>query len=292
MCRFALYLGARIPLASLVTDPAHSIVRQSHHSRERAEPLNGDGFGVAWYTPEFSPQPAVFRDLTPAWNNQNLINIARVTTSHCILAHVRAASAGPVAQLNCHPFAADRFTFMHNGDVAGFGSIRRRLLEGLSDEAFHAISRSTDSEHVFALFLDQHRRLGGHAGVEIMADALEATIAEISSLATAAGSNDDSYLNLAVSDGLSAVVSRHSTGAPEEANSLYLHDGGNYVCEQGVCRMAPEGNGHGAVLIASEPLTAESSWRQVPTNHLVMVDPQRRLTIRAIAACASPNPVA
>ena len=284
MCRFALYLGARIPIASLVTEPAYSIVQQSHHSRERSEPLNGDGFGVAWYKPEVSHQPAMFKDLTPAWNNQNLIHMARVSTSHCILAHVRAASSGPVAQLNCHPFAADRFSFMHNGDVAGFGSIRRQLTEGLSDEAFHSISGSTDSEHVFALFLDHHRRAGSHSGVEALGDALEATIEQVTTLTTQAGSNDHSYLNLAVSDGECAAVSRHTSGPAEEANSLYLHDGGNYVCEDGVCRMAPEGEGHGAVIVASEPLTAEPTWQAVPPNHLVSVDARREVSLRPLGA--------
>ena len=64
MCRFALYLGPPITLGSLVTEPAHSIIHQSFESRER-EPLNGDGFGVAWYVRELSPRPATFRAISP-----------------------------------------------------------------------------------------------------------------------------------------------------------------------------------------------------------------------------------
>ncbi|MCH7537799.1 MAG: class II glutamine amidotransferase [Proteobacteria bacterium] len=51
--------------------------------------------------------------------------MARVVHSHCIIAHVRAAT--PVTQLNCHPFSWGRFTFAHNGEVGGFDSIRRHL---------------------------------------------------------------------------------------------------------------------------------------------------------------------
>ncbi len=100
----------------------------------------------------------MFRAITPAWNNTNLQSLARVTCSGCILAHVRAATMGAAAaELNCHPFTAGPYAFMHNGDVAGFSAIRRSMLERLSDEAFASIRGNTDSEHVFALFQDQAR---------------------------------------------------------------------------------------------------------------------------------------
>lgn len=155
MCRFALYLGSPILVRSLITDPTHSIIHQSFHSRERKEPLNGDGFGMAWFMPEFTPEPAIFKDVQPAWNNSNLLHLARVTRSSCLLAHVRAASPGlPVSYLNCHPFARGPFAFMHNGSVGGFREMVRELRSGLSDVAYDQIQGSTDSEHVFALFSD------------------------------------------------------------------------------------------------------------------------------------------
>ena len=50
-------------------------------------------------------EPAVFRSITPAWNNRNLQNLARVVASDCILAHVRAATqSSGVNEANCHPF--------------------------------------------------------------------------------------------------------------------------------------------------------------------------------------------
>lgn len=66
------YQGKEIPVADLVTRPENSLIHQSTHARERPEPLNGDGFGLAWYVPD-DPQPARFRSLTPAWNNANLV---------------------------------------------------------------------------------------------------------------------------------------------------------------------------------------------------------------------------
>ena len=65
MCRFALYLGPDIPIASLVTEPANSIIHQSFHSHLREEPLNGDGFGLAWYPSREAPLPFLKRSARP-----------------------------------------------------------------------------------------------------------------------------------------------------------------------------------------------------------------------------------
>ncbi|MDT8450859.1 MAG: class II glutamine amidotransferase, partial [Wenzhouxiangellaceae bacterium] len=76
MCRFTFYMGDNIAVADLVTRPENSLIHQSAHAKERPEPLNGDGFGLAWYVPD-DPKPARFRSLTPAWSNANLAELAR-----------------------------------------------------------------------------------------------------------------------------------------------------------------------------------------------------------------------
>jgi len=284
MCRFALYLGPPIVLDTLVTKPVNSIIHQSFHSHERKEPLNGDGFGVAWYVPELSPTPALFRSITPAWNNDNLLSLAGVTLSECILAHVRAASPGlPVTQTNCHPFTHGRYSFMHNGAIGGFDRVRRALLQSLSDEAFRAIHGTTDSELMFAMFLDHHKRLEAPEAAGAMALALEATIQQVVKAAEAAGVVEPSYLNLAVADGRRAVVSRFTSGAPAEAASLYVHEGKQYVCEEGLCRMVSPDVGRGAVLVCSEPLSQDEGWERVPPNQMVVVGDDRSVSLRACA---------
>jgi predicted glutamine amidotransferase len=272
MCRFILYRGSEITLSSLITEPSNSLIHQSFHSHEREEPLNGDGFGVAWYVPEMSDQPALFSAVTPAWNNTNLRYLARVTKSPCVLAHIRAATPGlPVTRLNCHPFLWGPFAFMHNGHVGGFQTLRRRLLERLSDEAFSLIGGSTDSETVFALFVDHYRRLDHEDPAEKLALALAGAIDEVEELRREAGVEQDSQLNFAVSDGRAAVVSRFSSGAPGTAPSLYVHKGSRFVClEDSYCMVDPD-FGHGAVIVASERLSGDPYWHRVKSNHLVVV---------------------
>lgn len=280
MCRFVLYLGPPLTLSSLFVEPSHSLIRQSIHALERDEPLNGDGFGVAWYAHEVSPNPAAFRSVTPAWSNRNLLEIARVTRSRCILAHVRAATQGlSVAETNCHPFSHDRWAFMHNGDLGAFSKIRREMLSTLSERAFSAVSGSTDSEHLFAMVLDRLLASGGET-VEQLAEALVDGVDHALSLSRSVGSEVHSYLNLALTNGDAAVACRLTTDKPAHADSLYLHTGRKYVCEDGVCRMISPEAGQGAVIVSSEPLSDDMGWQKIPVNQLVVIRPDRTTDLR------------
>lgn len=284
MCRFVLYLGPPLTLQSLFVEPSHSLIKQSVHALERDEPLNGDGFGVAWYAPDISPEPASFRSITPAWNNRNLLQIARVTRSGCIMAHVRAATQGiSVAETNCHPFTHGRFAFMHNGDLGEFPRIRREMLALLSERAFMAVQGSTDSEHIFALVLDRLLASGGET-VEDLAEALVDGVDHAVGLSRSVGPEVHSYLNLAVTNGKCAVACRFTTDDPAHADSLYMHTGRRYVCEGGVCRMIAPEAGQGAVIVSSEPLSEDPGWQKVPVNHLVMIREDRTTELRPWSA--------
>lgn len=76
MCRLMAYKGTPILLDELLYKPKNSLINQSINAKELEEPLNGDGFGVGWYTQAISPEPATFVSLNPAWSNRNLHNPA------------------------------------------------------------------------------------------------------------------------------------------------------------------------------------------------------------------------
>lgn len=267
MCRFVLYLGPRTRLSSLLVDPAHSLIRQSTSSREREEPLNGDGFGVGWYARELAAEPAVFRSITPAWNNRNLQNLARVVTSDCVLAHVRAATqSSGVNEANCHPFRWREFLCMHNGDIGDFRLVRRKLLASVCDEAFGNVYGSTDSEHFFALYIDSWLGSDEPDRALRMARSLAGAIARTLDLVRGAGTGSPSYLNVAISDGENAVVSRFTDDAEVAPESLYYFSGSLYpsVGEQtGVSRQC--------VTVSSERLTADHGWEEVPAGRIIVL---------------------
>ena len=269
-------------LSDLITEPDNSLIHQSYQSRERDEPLNGDGFGVAWYMPHISSTPGQFRSVSPAWSNQNLKHLTRITESQCVLAHVRAASDGlHVAEANCHPFVAGPFAFMHNGELGGFQLDRRQLVARLSDRAFNIIEGSTDSEFLFAYFLDRWDAMAEEPDAgQRLAAALAATIGETLALSRVGGPT--SYLNIAVTDGQRAAISRVSSDPEADAETLHLHTGKVYRCVDGVCRLHEPAGHAGAVIVSSEKLSEDPGWSMVPKNHLVLVQPDRSVQVRAL----------
>ena len=277
MCRFVVYKGPGLRLASLITEPEHSLIHQSYKSEMRLEPLNGDGFGVAWYAHGVSPKPACFRSIQPAWNNANLRELARVTRSPMIFAHVRAATEGlEVGELNCHPFTAGHLTFMHNGRIVGFPTIKRRLQRDLSDEAFLSIRGTTDSENLFAVFQDAHARHAELDGADRLAESLRSTIESVISLGA-----ESCTLNMAVTDGDHVAVSRFADGP--KVPSLFFSRGRRFHCEDGVCHMESGTGGNGAVLVASEPLSETPGWQEVPENHLLLIRENSDVELQAVA---------
>jgi len=271
MCRFTFYMGAPISLGSLITEPTHSLIKQSFDSKERSEPLNGDGFGVAWYA-NADDEAAVFRSITPAWNNGNLHDLSRVTQSGCIVAHVRAATQGlGVSEFNCHPFKSNKLTFCHNGDIGGFEKVRRPLVNSLSDHAYDSIKGSTDSEHLFALILDQLREQSNNDSIEAMASAMQNAVNSVNSLMREHAPDNHCYLNLVLTNGEEAVVSRYTSDQDEKASSLYISQGKRYVCEEGMCNMLSDSSDN-AVIVSSEPLSSDASWQEVPVNHMLLIN--------------------
>ncbi len=281
MCRFTFYHGPTMRLSALVTEPENSLIHQSFASRERREPLNGDGFGVAWYAQHGAP--GRFRSVTPAWNNANLLSLAGVVQSTCVLAHVRAATQiRSVSEANCHPFVSGRYAFMHNGDLGGFARVRRALLARLSDASFQMVGGQTDTEHLFGLVLD--RLAGGDpkGGVEHLARALREALEEALALVERYAPGEPSYLNLVLTNGEVAVASRFTTDESYDGESLYWNSGKRYVCDGGVCRMlAPDLEG-GAVLVSSEPLSEDPGWEKVPRNHLLVIDADHTARIEPV----------
>ena len=288
MCRFLAYAGAPLLLADLLYRPTNSLIMQSYKARERAEPLNGDGFGVGWYVPDVDPTPCVQRTVMPAWSNRNLQNLAVKVRATCLFAHVRAASPGmAVMESNVHPFVYDRFMWMHNGAVAGFERIKRTLRESLKDEFYNMVLGTTDSEHAFALFLNSLRVPFGEARSEDMRAAVVETIVRLNEWTRGAGVLEPSHYNFAVTDGETIIISRYCSAEGLPGNSLHISRGRRFEClPGGLCDMhsvrSPEERA-AAVIVASERLTDDpEDWLDVPDNHIVTVTPDLNVRVEPI----------
>ena len=284
MCRFTLYLGPPVRMSTLLTEPSHSLMRQSYQARERAEPTNGDGFGVGWYAPRLNDEPAVFHQVTPAWSSRNLFSMAKVIASPCVMAHVRAASPGSDVNLaNCHPFAWGNYLLMHNGRIGSFRKVRRRLLESLTDQAFDIVKGSTDTEHLFAVFVDEIVRNGcpvdpggrgapTNDGAHELARRLMAAIQRVLVLVAEEPGGEASFLNVAVSDGKHAAVCRYTDDEREAPETLYYLHGELYEpAGRAFAEPRPEDHGE-AIVVSSERLTEDPRWREVPAGAVLALD--------------------
>lgn len=289
MCRLLIYKGTRpIQLSHLLTRPAHSIINQAFDSRLRVDlrrPINGDGFGVGWYDSvydeELGREPCIFTSITPAWNNANLTRLAEKIKSPLIFGHVRATTAGSLSLDNCHPWKHGTLMWMHNGAIAEFHKIKRKLQARLPDDVFSVVQGNTDSEWSFGLFLsllpDPHAK---QFTPNVLRDTMLATIATLNELAHDAGITEPSLMNFCVTDGESVVATRYISSKHDEAASLYFSSGTSFqeYATGGHYKMSKLDKRENIILIASEPLTFEKAdWMEIKTNTLIMITPRMNL---------------
>ncbi len=281
MCRFLAYKGAPILMDQLLYQPKNSLIHQSYHALERSDPVNGDGFGIGWYVPEISPEPARYLSIKPAWNDMNLRSLAPKTMAGCFFAHVRDANIGAVTELNCHPFQYGPLLLMHNGHIEGFCNIKRKIRSLLRQDIYDWLNGETDTQHFFALFLNcllTNKKHGFKA--EDYKQALYRAIEHLHIITAEIQPGKHFYLNLAITDGSSVLACRYDSNPQVEAPTLYYSSGGYFQCSDGVCRMHRAHNSEKSVLIASEKLTtADQDWHKIPEQHLVIITGNLDVTV-------------
>ena len=251
MCRLLGYLGPPIALDYLLYKPEHSLIVQSYQPREmNSGLLNADGFGVGWYHSQRNTDPFTYKNIIPIWNDINLPSLGRYVESGCVLASVRSATPGQAVDLsNCQPFEYQRLLCIHNGRIENFRQrLYRPLRDRLGDVAYQSIKGSTDSEHLFALLINE---LQANPSVTLE-QALQTALLTLDELAKS--HQVVASANLLVSDGHHLVASRFASGTL--APSLYwLRDDPAF----------PE-----AVIIASEPLF-DGNWNRFPEQSILSV---------------------
>jgi glutamine amidotransferase len=252
MCRWIAYRGEQIPLEHYVTAPAHSLIEQSIRALESTAATNGDGFGLGWYGEH--PEPGLYREVRPAWSDENLRYLCRHIRSHLFFAHVRAATATPTTRPNCHPFVCSRWMFMHNGSVGNWARVRRKVEALIPDELYPSRIGTTDSEAVFLAIL----------GAGAARDPVAATLRTLAALAEIGRPHKDPLrFTAALTDGRNVYAFRFA--ANDEANTLYY-------------RVA-----NGDLLLVSEPLDDKrEEWIPVPPNHMLLARDGKALELAPI----------
>ncbi|MGU3538813.1 class II glutamine amidotransferase [Methylobacterium sp. A54F] len=256
MCRWIAYRGHTIPLEHYVTEPAHSLVSQSLHALESTAGLNGDGFGLGWYGDH--PEPGLYREVRPAWSDENLRYLTRHLRSHLFFAHVRAATGTPITRQNCHPFACGTWLFMHNGFIGDWSRLRRPVEDLIPDALYPSRAGTTDSEALFLAILG-----AGLMGPAPKADPVSATsrtLAALTGMVAAEAGGHPFRFTAALANGHDLYAFRYA--ANDAANSLYYRAAAN------------------GVVVASEPLDRDrDTWTAVPENSVVVAREGEPVTV-------------
>jgi glutamine amidotransferase len=237
VCRHIAYLGSPRPLADLLTNRPHSLLRQSWAPRDMrgGGTINADGFGVGWY-PAAGAEPVRYRRDVPLWTDANVDGIARSVVAGGVLAAVRSATVGmPVVETACAPFTWDRWLFSHNGVVTGWPHSVAGLAAGLSATELMTLDAPTDTALLSALVRQRIR-----AGVPPV-DAVAGVVTDVAAVAPG------SRLNLLLTDGTTII------------GTAWYHS---------LSVLATPGE----VVVASEPWDDDNAWQPVPDHHLVVAD--------------------
>ncbi len=263
MCRLLGYLGTSVQLNRLLEKPEHSLIVQSYQPREMTSGLlNADGFGIGWHHPEQEVFPYTYKNTLPIWSDINLPQLSRYIVSKSILGYVRSATPGlSVDLINCQPFTQENLLFVHNGYIDNFRqTLYRPIRNSLSDRIYQAIHGTTDSEHIFALILNQWQIEPKLSLKEALARGLK----QLDELAVTYNANFSA--NMILGNGKEMVACRYSNR--QSCPTLY------YIQDD---LLFPN-----AVILASEPLFA-GNWNSCPKKSIISVGKNFEVSIDSIS---------
>lgn len=259
MCRWVAYAGPDIYLEDLLFSQENSLISQSLRARQSVQTTNGDGFGVAWYGRR--TKPGLFRDILPAWNDENLRSLAAQVQSRLFFAHVRASTGTSVARSNCHPFQFKNWAFMHNGKIGNWMQCRREVEALISPDLYQHRQGTTDSEAMFMVALSQGLR-------EDPQRAMERTVKRILQVMQSHQASEPLRMSAAVTDGKMIWAFRYSSD--RASPSLYFGSPRTRAADNlGADASAPIAQALPTQIntIASEPSDEGEHWQAVPEAH-------------------------
>ena len=254
MCRFLAYQGEPVFLSSLVSAPAHSLVHQSLYAAEAKTGTNGDGFGIGWYGER--AEPGLYREIRPAWSDENLRSLCEQVRSRLFFAHVRASTGTASTRANCHPFAHGRYLFMHNGQIGGYARLKRRIETMIPDDLYGVRQGTTDSEAIFLAAL-------ARGLAEDPLGAMARTLKAVRGLMAEAGVDEPLRFTAALTDGEALYAFRWACdGQPP---SLYVR------------------KAEGGLTVVSEPIDGrKDGWREVPKGCSLIARAGRPVVIECL----------
>jgi len=293
MCRALAYLGQPVLLDHLLFQPDSALIRQSYMPK-MLHMLNLAGFGMrAWDRHSFDAEkPFSYASTALPVFDRNLKALAEKIRPTCVLAHVRGVAYSTEVDIslqNVHPFQYPgfRLALAHNGDLARMREMKPLLLQYIRPEIAMLISGTTDSEWIYALLASQLDDPTSHCSAAALVGGVDRTLAIIREVRAQLGIATSSSVNLFITTGEQLAAVRYcfdfgcyrteDTSKVHEANmsflSLWYTSGREYGHHHGEWKMTGGADNADSIMIASEPLTRDTStWLEVPEYSMIYAD--------------------
>lgn len=197
-----------------------------------------DGWGIGWYQ---GREPFVKKDLGQAKSEKLFHDTVKEARSPVLVAHVRAASGGPIDQCHAHPFEltlrGTAWLFAHNGTI-------QSLIGPSARHESRVRGAQSDSARLFTFLMDE---LNGYLGSDSALRGLYPGVKR----ATAKARKFGGSVNYLLTNG--ELLFCFSDGA----RPLWF-----------LRRDKPYGS---AFLVTTIPRLTPERWRQLPPNRVIAV---------------------
>lgn len=246
----------------------NALMAQSRKDRSGESHLHG--WGVATYE---NGLPHIERQAWAAYHGEHFRRAAARAYARTVLAHIRAATVGPPAIENTHPFSDGAWSFVHNGTIPAFPHVRELMLAAMAERHQRAIRGDTDSEHLFHFILSLHEQQPATP----LEQTVRAAILQVLTWCRAAAPSEPAGLNIILTDGERMVGTRWGRSL------FHLEREGVQACDIcGVPHIAHQpGRTYRSVEVASEPITDES-WQAVAEPSVYTVTPDITLRVEPL----------
>jgi len=253
MCRlFGLYANRPVDvLFSFYMAPEESFADLSR--------WNPHGWGIAWLD---GGQWRIYKEAGPLYKSNEARSLIRnYVHGRIIVSHVRLATAGEPRRENAHPWLYRGWVFAHNGSMT-----RRAILKLLRDE-YRDLEGETDSEVFFHLIIQEVRDLGDP--VEGIKRAIEKIIESGIQFTS---------LNFIASDGAKLYALRYANTRLSYYTLYYIERPREGLELKRLSKETRQlismklARGEKAVIVASEIMSDEPHWRQIPNKHLMIIN--------------------
>ncbi|MCR9087796.1 MAG: class II glutamine amidotransferase [Rhodobacteraceae bacterium] len=231
--------------------------------------MHGHGWGVADYP---DGVPFIEKQTWAAFHGEHFQKAAARVYARTAVAHVRRATVGPTSLENTHPFHHGTWIFAHNGTVPNFERVRMKLLDHMDPLHRCEIRGQTDSEHVFRYLLSLFLRRPEAGFLET----LQAGLDRIVGWCRAVDPTQRVGLNVVLTDGQRLFGSRLNRSLVHLRRD-HLHV--CLVCGRTHVKHKPSAS-YRAIEVASEPVTQDETWINIPNATVFAATDDYSLDIR------------